>query len=117
MKSAEVTLSAPTGLHARPAGELVKLVKGLEGSKVTITCGERSVNAASMLSLLSLGIKSGTALVAEGRRGGDVHRAERICSPKLLSGKLLRGGKWEGTNERGCEKNGDDFCIISIFVW
>lgn len=63
MKSAEVTLSAPTGLHARPAGELVKLVKGLEGSKVTITCGERSVNAASMLSLLSLGIKSGTALV------------------------------------------------------
>ena len=42
MKSAEVTLSAPTGLHARPAGELVKLVKGLEGSKVTITCGERS---------------------------------------------------------------------------
>ena len=30
---------------------------------MTITCGERSVNAASMLSLLSLGIKSGTALV------------------------------------------------------
>ena len=62
MKSAEVTLSAPTGLHARPASELVKLVKGLEGSKVTITCGDRSVNAASMLSLLSLGIKCGTQL-------------------------------------------------------
>ena len=62
MKSAEVILGAPTGLHARPASELVKLVKVLEGSRVTITCGERSVNAASMLSLLSLGIKSGTSL-------------------------------------------------------
>ena len=62
MLSGKVILSAPTGLHARPAGELVKLVKSFEGTSVKIGTPERSVNATSMLSLLSLGIKSGTEL-------------------------------------------------------
>lgn len=70
MKSASVVLSAPTGLHVRPAGELVKLVKGFEGSSVKIGTPERTVNAASMLSLLSLGIKSGTTLQVS-VEGGD----------------------------------------------
>ena len=78
MKSAEVVLSAPTGLHARPAGELVKLVSGLEGSRVTIACGERSVNAASMLSLLSLGIKSGTSLVVSVDGGEEAAALEAV---------------------------------------
>ena len=60
MVSANTIITAPTGLHARPAGELVALVKGFEGSSVKISTAARSVNAASMLSLLSLGLKSGT---------------------------------------------------------
>ena len=52
--------------------------KGLEGSKVTITCGERSVNAASMLSLLSLGIKSGTALVVSVDGGEEAAALEAV---------------------------------------
>ncbi len=60
MVSAKTVITAPTGLHARPAGELVALVKGFEGSSVKISTAARSVNAASMLSLLSLGLKSGT---------------------------------------------------------
>jgi phosphotransferase system HPr (HPr) family protein len=60
MVSAKTVITAPTGLHARPAGELVALVKGFEGSSVKISTAARTVNAASMLSLLSLGLKSGT---------------------------------------------------------
>ncbi len=59
MVSAKTVIQAPTGLHARPAGELVALVKSFEGSSVKLTAGGRSVNAASMLSVLSLGLKCG----------------------------------------------------------
>ena len=60
MKTKKVTISAAEGLHARPAGEFVKLVKSLAPSKVTIGTDVKTVNAASMLSLLTLGLKCGT---------------------------------------------------------
>ncbi|MBO4671621.1 MAG: HPr family phosphocarrier protein [Bacteroidales bacterium] len=63
-------LTAPTGLHARPAGELVKLVKSFTDSTVQISVSGRSVNAASMLSLLSLGMKCGTEMEIS-VEGGD----------------------------------------------
>lgn len=62
MVSAKTVLTAPDGLHARPAGELVGLIKSFEGSAVKIATAARCVNAASMLSLLSLGLKSGTEI-------------------------------------------------------
>ena len=65
-----VTIQAPDGLHARPVGELVKLVKTFPGSKVTLATAARSVDAASMLSVLSLGLKHG-AEVTVGVEGGD----------------------------------------------
>ena len=70
MLTAKVLLSAPTGLHARPAGELVKMVKGFEPSRVSISASGRTVNAASMLSVLALGVKSGTELEVS-VEGGD----------------------------------------------
>ena len=80
MKSASVLLSAPTGLHARPAGELVKLVKGFEGSVVKIGTSGRIVNAASMLSLLSLGIKSGTTLLVSVEGGDEQAVLDSVCA-------------------------------------
>ena len=80
MKSVKVTLSAPTGLHARPASELVKLVKGMEGSKVTITFGERTVNAASMLSLLSLGLKCGSQFDVNVEGGEEEAALDTVAS-------------------------------------
>ena len=70
MVSDKVILTAPTGLHARPAGDLVKLVKSFPDSSVRISVPGRSVSAASMLSLLSLGMKSGTELEIS-VEGGD----------------------------------------------
>lgn len=80
MVSAKVILSAPTGLHARPAGELVKLVKGFEGSTVRISTPERSVNAASMLSVLSLGIKQGTELEVSVEGGDEAAVLDAVVS-------------------------------------
>ena len=57
----QVTVTAPDGLHARPAGELVRLVKE-SGALVTLSTAQRKVNASSLLSILSLGLKQGTTV-------------------------------------------------------
>lgn len=61
MISKELTIESPLGMHARPASDLVKMLKGFS-SKVSLTCGEKKANAASILSLLSLGLKHGSVI-------------------------------------------------------
>lgn len=70
MLTENIIINAESGLHARPAGELVKLVKGFTGSRIMLSTAAKSVNVASMLSLLSLGLKKGTE-VAVSVEGGD----------------------------------------------
>lgn len=60
MISRKTTIKAAEGLHARPAGELVKLAKSFPGTKTLISNAIREVNAASVLSILSLALKKGT---------------------------------------------------------
>lgn len=54
-------ITDPVGIHARPAGQLVKLAKGLS-STVTIAKGEKSVSALKLIALMGLGIKSGDTI-------------------------------------------------------
>jgi phosphotransferase system HPr (HPr) family protein len=56
-----VALPAGVDLHARPAAQFVRLAMGF-GSRITVSSGERAVDAKSLLSVLSLGAKAGTAL-------------------------------------------------------
>lgn len=59
MPSLIVAVGSRVGLHARPASVLVKAAAGA-GVPVTIgRVGEKAVNAASMLSVLALGVKQG----------------------------------------------------------
>jgi len=58
MKSFSYVLTDAEGIHARPAGELVKLVKSLS-STVTIAKEGKSVNAGKILAVMSLGAKQG----------------------------------------------------------
>ncbi len=59
MPSRIVTVGSRVGLHARPASMLVKVAAGA-GVPVTIgRVGDKQVNAASMLSVLALGVKQG----------------------------------------------------------
>ena len=65
-----IVLTAPNGMHARPAGELVKLAKSLDG-KVTLATEVKSVSATSMLGILSLGLKSGAEITVTAEGGNE----------------------------------------------
>ena len=59
MKQLEIVIHNPTGLHARPAKVLVKLAKQFK-SDIKIRNGEKTANAKSMVSVLTLGASKGT---------------------------------------------------------
>lgn len=59
MKQFQYTITDPMGLHARPAGVMAKQVKGYEGTTVTVTKGDKSVNAMKLMALMSMAIKQG----------------------------------------------------------
>ena len=58
MKSFEYTITDPVGIHARPAGVLVKEIKKY-ASTVTVIRGEKEVNALKLMALMGMGIKQG----------------------------------------------------------
>ncbi len=58
MKEFQYVIQDPVGLHARPAGLLVKQAAGFQ-SKVTIESGGKSADARKLIMLMSLGIKQG----------------------------------------------------------
>lgn len=67
MVTKKITITNTTGLHARPASELVALAKTFE-SKISLSNGTKTVNAMSPIHVLTLGAKSGTEIevIAEG---------------------------------------------------
>ena len=58
MKEFKYVVTDNEGIHARPAGELVKLVKGFE-SKITIEKDGKIVECRKLLALMGLGVKKG----------------------------------------------------------
>lgn len=58
MQSFTYTITDPVGIHARPAGLLVKEIKNYQ-STVTVTKGDKSVNALKLMALMGMGIKCG----------------------------------------------------------
>ena len=59
MKQFQYTITDPLGLHARPAGVMVKQVKTYTGTTVTVTKGDKSVNALKLMGLMSMAVKQG----------------------------------------------------------
>lgn len=70
MQSFTYTVTDPVGIHARPAGLLVKEIKGYPDSTVTVTKGEKSVNASKLMALMGLGVKQGDTVTVT-VEGGD----------------------------------------------
>ncbi len=64
MKSFETVIKDPVGIHARPAGLLVKKAKSV-GCKVTIQKGEKSVDATKLMALMGMGIKCGDTVIVQ----------------------------------------------------
>ena len=75
MPSQIVAVGSKVGLHARPASLLVKAAAA-SGLAVTIgRPGDKAVNAASLLSVLALGVKNGDSIevvVADGENSDSV---------------------------------------------
>ena len=74
----EVEVHDPIGLHARPASQIVKLVKDSELDVQIGRPGEESVKAKSALMLMSLKIKSGEKLTVTVETDDEAHAAEIV---------------------------------------
>jgi len=57
-----VTIRSKSGLHARPAAVFVQKAKGFQ-SQITLSKSEKTVNAKSILSVLTLGAEQGDQVV------------------------------------------------------
>lgn len=58
MKTFDYVITDEVGIHARPAGMLVKMAKEVN-SKVMVACNGKSADATKLMMLMSLGIKQG----------------------------------------------------------
>lgn len=58
MKTFDYTVKDELGIHARPAGLLVKEAKNFT-SKITIKKGEKEVDATRVMAVMALGVKQG----------------------------------------------------------
>ena len=58
MKSFEYTIKDELGIHARPAGILVKEAKNYE-SKIKITKGQKTAEATRLMAIMGMAVKNG----------------------------------------------------------
>lgn len=58
MKKFSYTITDPVGIHARPAGVIVKAVKPFE-STCKITKGDKSADLRKLMALMGMGVKCG----------------------------------------------------------
>lgn len=58
MKSFNYVITDEVGIHARPAGILVKEAKKY-GAKITVAMGGKSADAKKLMALMGLGVKQG----------------------------------------------------------
>ena len=79
MKSFNYTIKDPLGIHARPAGLLVKAVKALDSS-VTIEKDGRSVAADRLLSVMGLGIRCGDTVTVTVVGGDEIASSDALLA-------------------------------------
>lgn len=65
MSSRTVTIASPIGLHARVAARFVQRVGGWHLPVTIARPGEKPVNAASMIAVMSLNVRHGEQVVLE----------------------------------------------------
>ena len=59
MKRFEHTIHTPTGIHGRPARQIVKIAKQFADTAITVTGNGKTASAAALMKLLFLGAKLG----------------------------------------------------------
>lgn len=64
MKSFSYTITDEVGIHARPAGLLVKEAKKYE-SKIIVKLGEKKAEATKLMALMGMGVKKDDTVTVE----------------------------------------------------
>lgn len=69
MKSFDYTITDEAGIHARPAGLLVKEAKKYQ-SKIVVKMGSKAAEATKLMAIMGMGVKKGDTVTVE-EEGGD----------------------------------------------
>ncbi|MGN8631140.1 HPr family phosphocarrier protein [Blautia sp. HCP3S3_G3] len=77
MKSFEYTITDEVGIHARPAGLLVKEVKKYD-SVINVTKDGKSAEAKKLMALMGLGVKQGDTVTVSVEGGDEEAVAAKI---------------------------------------
>ena len=85
MKTFEYTITDELGIHARPAGELVKVTKQF-ASTIKIECNGKSADAKRLIAVMSLGAKQGhkVTVTVDGGDEADAVKALEEFFKKML---------------------------------
>lgn len=77
MKTFEYIVADALGIHARPAGALVKEAKKYQ-SKITIQKDEKEAEASKLMALMGMGVKCGDKIVVKVEGGDEEAAAEQF---------------------------------------
>ncbi len=77
MKEFNFTVTDPVGIHARPAGLLVKAAKAFE-SKITVFSGDKNADMKKLFALMALGIKQGQEIIVKVEGADEDAAAEAV---------------------------------------
>lgn len=78
MKQFTYTITDPVGIHARPAGLLVKAVKALDSTVTIVKADGKSAAATKLMALMGLGIKQGETVTVTIEGGGEDANAQTL---------------------------------------
>ena len=77
MRSFEYTITDEVGIHARPAGILVKEAKSYD-SVIKVTKDGKSAEAKKLMALMGLGVKKGDTVTVSVEGGDEEAVAEKM---------------------------------------
>jgi phosphotransferase system HPr (HPr) family protein len=82
--SVELVVVDPMGIHGRPAGALAIAV-AKSGARVRLRCGAKSADASSVIALLSLGARAGSAVTADIEGDGAAIDAVELALAEMFA--------------------------------
>jgi phosphocarrier protein len=77
MLRADITVTNPKGIHARPSAMIVGTAKQLD-SHIRFTAGGETVDATDIMLVLSLGVACGETITVEVEGGNEEAAMERM---------------------------------------
>ena len=86
MKQFQYVITDPVGIHARPAGLLVKAAKALDSTVTVEKVGGKSSAATKLMAVMGLGVKGGdtvTVTVEGGNEEASLQAMEQFCRENL----------------------------------